>query len=292
MKPHIFFIFTVLALAAAAVAFLPFSKDRADSPSSERSHATPSFTRHPKKLFIGAALAFIPIIVKITFSFFPFLEAGIMPVRIYPVIQREFWLPFTVLFFAFASHLVPPRNRRAVLIIVGALVAMVAQQTSWHLGKPNFYDYKGKIVDGVCHQSSPETCGAAAMVTLLNTMGIQTTEGEMARLSMTAPRKGLSPHQAAYALKEKLGQLGRAEHVAVMVPELKDLYNLPKPFLAGIRFSFWTNHMICVLETTKDALVVGDPISFGRKNWSWKHFEEKWSGIVIIPDKTNDRIKP
>jgi hypothetical protein len=264
MTPHIFFVFTGLAMAAAAVAFLPFSNG------------------HRKKMIVGAVLTLVPIMVKMLFSFFPLLEARIMPVKIYPVIQREFWFPFAVLFFAFASHLVQPRSRRAVLIIVGVLVAVVIQQTSWHLSKPDIYDYKGPMADGVCHQTSPETCGAASAVTMLNTMGIQATEGEMARLSMMAPRKGLTPHQAAYALKMKLGQLGRPEQVAVRAPRLKDLYDLPGPFLAGIRFSSLENHMICVLETTRDALVVGDPISFGRKNWSWEYFEKKWSGIIIV----------
>jgi hypothetical protein len=36
------------------------------------------------------------------------------------------------------------------------------------------------------------------------------------------------------------------------------------------------------LETARDALVVGDPLSFGRKNWSWEDFEKKWSGVVIV----------
>ena len=120
------------------------------------------------------------------------------------------------------------------------------------------------------------------MVTLLNSKGIPTTEGEMAMLSMTAPRMGLSPHGAAHGLKRKLGQLECSEHVAVKVPELEDLHKLPKPFLAGIKFSSWTNHMICVLETAKDGLVVGDPISTGRKTWSWRQFDKLWSGIVIV----------
>jgi len=129
------------------------------------------------------------------------------------------------------------------------LVLVVVHQSSWHLGKPDMYDYKGTIVDGVCRQTSYETCGAASMVTLLNSKGISTTEGEMARLSMTAPRLGLSPQGAAYGLKRKLGQLGRSKDVSIKVPELKDLHELPKPFLAGIKFSFRTNHMICILET-------------------------------------------
>ena len=40
-------------------------------------------------------------------------------------------------------------------------------------------------------------------------------------------------------------------------------------------FSFWTNHMVCVLETTKESLIVGDPISVGPQEMVmgkiWKH---------------------
>jgi predicted double-glycine peptidase len=269
MAPYFFIILTVLACTMAAVAFLPFSKNKSDC---------------RKKILIGAALSLIPIIAKGTFSIFPLLEARIMPIEFYAAIQRDFWLPFAVLFFAFASHLVPSRYRRSILIIVVMLVLVVAQQSSWHLGTPDMYNYKGTIVDGVCRQTSYETCGAASMVTLLNSKGIPTTEGEMAMLSMTAPRIGLSPQGAAYGLKKKLGQLGRSEHIAIKVPELEDLHQLPKPYLAGIKFSSWTNHMVCVLETTKENLVIGDPISYGPQKWSWKKFAKMWSGIVIVCD--------
>jgi hypothetical protein len=158
-----------------------------------------------KKLIIVAALSLIPIIAKGTFSIFPLLEARIMPFDLYAAIQRDFWLPFAVLFFAFASHLVPSRYRRGILIIVVMLVLVVSQQSSWNLGKPDMYDYKGT-----------------------------------------------------------------------------DLQKLSKPFLAGIKFSSRTNHMICVLEKTQEYLVVGDPISVGQKKWSWKNFSKMWPGIVII----------
>lgn len=135
--------------------------------------------------------------------------------------------------------------------------------------------------------SSNDTCGAASMVTLLNKMGVHATEGEMARLAMAAPGKGISPHQAAYALRRKLGELGRPEKAVILVPELKDLPDLPKPFLAGINFSFRTNHMICVMETTPENIVVGDPISIGPGKWSWNNFGKMWSGIVIVMQNNN-----
>ena len=266
MTPYFFIILMVIACTMAAVAFLPFSKDKSDGRT---------------KLFIGAALSLIPVIAKMTFSIFPLLEARIMPIDFYTVIQREFWLPFAVLFFAFASHLVPLRNRKGVLAIVIILVLVVVQQNFWRLQEQDIYDYKGKIIEGVCQQTSFDTCGAASMVTLLNKIGVRASEGEMARLAMAAPGKGISPHQAAYALRRKLGQAGRSDNAVLIVPDLKDLHGLPKPFLAGIKFSFRTNHMVCVMETTQDNLVVGDPISVGPRKWSWDNFKMMWSGIVI-----------
>lgn len=279
MTPNIFFIVTAAAFVATVFAFLPISNRHSSfSTTPQQKHVR----IYPRKwLVAGAVLALMPILLKMIFCIFPLLEARIMPIDVYAMIQRDFWLPFSVLFFAFISHLVSPRNRRAVLITVAILFLVVVQQTFWHLEKPPIYGYKGTMVDGVCRQSSFETCGAAAMTTLLNAMGIRATEGEMAGLSMTAPEAGVSPHQAAYGLQKKLRQLGRPEHVALLVPELKDLRHIAKPFLAGIKFSERTNHMVCVLETNDEFLVVGDPISSGRKRWPWKRFEEFWSGIVV-----------
>jgi len=110
MTPYFFIILTVLACTMAAVAFLPFSKDKSDGRTI---------------FFIGAALSLIPIIVKMTFSIFPLLEARLMPVDFYTVIQREFWLPFAVLFFALASHQVPSRSRKGILAIISILVLVV-----------------------------------------------------------------------------------------------------------------------------------------------------------------------
>lgn len=279
MTPQIFYIITAIALISVIFAFVPISNKYSYLPVTSKGNRVQMC--HRKWLMAGALLALMPISLKMIFSIFPLLEARIMPIDLYAEIQKDYWLPFTVLFFAFISHLVPRRNRWAVLITVVTLFMVVVQQTGWHLRKPPIYGYKGTMVDGVCRQSSFETCGAAAMTTLLNAMGIRTTEGEMAGLSMTEPRTGVSFHQAAYGLQRKFRQLGRPERVALMVPELKDLRHIAKPFLAGIKFSLSTNHMVCVLETNEEFLVVGDPISSGRKKWPWKRFEEFWSGIVV-----------
>lgn len=176
-------IYTCLALVAGEIAFLPLSSSRTGK-------------GRQKLLYIGCALVLVPIVAKMIFCMFPLFEARIMPIAVYGVIQGEFWLPFPVLFFAFASHIVPSRERRGVIILMCAFIFLAIQQTFWHLGRPEVYNYKGTMERGVCLQSSDDTCGAASMVTLLNAIGIRATEGEMARLSVSAPGRGLSPHQA------------------------------------------------------------------------------------------------
>ena len=275
MTPHFFILWTGVAGLMAAVAFLPISNTQS--------------TRR-RKLYIGAALSLVPLIAKMIFSLFPPLEARIIPFDFYAAVQREFWLPFAVLFFALASHLVPPINRKSVLTIVMLLVLVVPQQTSWHLLKPDIYTYKGKMTDGVCQQTAFDTCGAASMVTLLNQIGVQATEGEMARLAMAAPGKGISPHQAAYALNRKLKALDRSEETAILAPDLNDLRDLPQPFLAGINISLTTNHMVCVMHTSRDNLIVGDPLSIGPRKWSWQTFRDVWSGIAIVCHRSDGTI--
>ena len=81
---------------------------------------------------------------------------------------------------------------------------------------------------------------------------------------MAAPGKGILSHHAAYALRKKLRQLGRTDNAVLIVSDSKDLHDLPKPFLAGIKFSFMTNRSL-----TKGRLhsaVRQDPVHCQRQN--------------------------
>ncbi len=277
MKPWLFYVYTGMAIVFALAAFIPFSENR-----SKEAPDSPDSPPHRKKLLIGAAVALLPILMKMTFAILPLLEARIMPIVIYPVIQKEYWLPFTALFFALVSHLIPKRNRRGVIMAVFLFVCLTAQQTFWRLTEPEIYNNRCVMTDGVCTQSSFDMCGPASMVTMLNAMGIKSREGEMARLAMAAPGRGVTPHQAAYGLKKKLAMAGRDAKTEIRVPDIKDIRSLPTPYIAGTTFSSWTNHMVCILETGPDGLIVGDPSSFGPERWSWEIFEKSWSGVIIV----------
>ena len=281
MRPGLFFLYTALAIAAALIAFLPLRAEHAEEATGDASPAEVHAVRHRRLLTIGALIGFLPLIVMASFALWPILPIQFMPISIWAAIGREFWLPFTVLFFACASQLVPIRSRRALVLLVCCLVVFVGVFTSWRLHRPKAYDYRRNMLDGVCLQTSDYTCGAAALVTLLDRIGIEATEGEMAELSGTIPGRGVSDFQAAAGLREKLRMLNRSERVAIESCKAADLPSLPTPFLAGVKYSFWFDHMICVLEVTEDQVVVGDPLE-GRVVWSRRQFESEWRGVVTV----------
>ena len=280
MKLYVFYACIGLSVVFATVAFFPLSEN-AKSKQTE-SPSSPWWSKQRIILFFVSVLSLSFIFIKMVFSVFPALEAKMMPVEIYPVIQREFWLPFTILFFASMTHLVPTRNRRAMVIAIILLIGVVFQQTIWRLVEPEIYAYHCTMTDGVCKQSSFDTCGPASLVTFLTAIGIEAEEGEMARLCMAAPKRGITPHQAAYGLKEKFKQEGRSERVKILAPDFRDLHELSEPMIAGIKFGKWTNHMVCIFAADKEGLTVGDPISTGRKHWTWEYFSKAWSGIVLV----------
>ena len=222
-----------------------------------------------------------PLVMMAVLNLWPALALRYLPIGFYAPIEREYWMPFSVLTFAAGSHLMTPRNRRALVLLSCLLVIFVVRQMWWRLSEPAAYAYAGEFSGDVCLQSTDYTCGAAAMVTLLNTMGIESSEGEMARLSGTIPHRGVSDFQAAWGLQRKLGRLGRPERVEFVLCPEKDAGSLPTPCLAGTEYSFWFAHMVCVFDVDEQSVTLGDPLA-GHQRILREEFEKKWLGVAIV----------
>lgn len=136
------------------------------------------------------------------------------------------------------------------------------------------------MIDGVCMQSTGYTCGAASLVTMLDRMGVEASEGEMARLTGTIPGRGVSDFQAADGLQRKLESIGRSERVRFVVRRDHDPESIPTPFAAGLTYSFWYDHMVCVLAIDAASVTIGDPIA-GLQVLPREEFRERWRGVAI-----------
>lgn len=146
----------------------------------------------------------------------------------------------------------------------------------------------------VCMQTTQSTCAAAATATLLKSLGISATEGEMAGRCFTTAR-GTGLHGIIYGLDQKLAgsrwhpiarhltseQLAATTGPAILIVELKEkAWN-------DQRYRAWgwnpgVKHVVVFYQTTSEGkLLIGDPAT-GREAWSREALDDLWSGEAVL----------
>jgi len=145
---------------------------------------------------------------------------------------------------------------------------------------------------GVCLQTSPATCSAAAAATLLRAHGIDTTEAEMARLCLTRER-GTAAHGLYRGLKLKTA--GTSWDVEVFDTDSAGLRAMaPSPGILTVRLDptpgidpryeqlwGWTpgvQHTVVFFGFIDNGKIeMGDP-AIGREHWSANDLGVLWHG--------------
>ncbi|HEX5221540.1 MAG TPA: cysteine peptidase family C39 domain-containing protein [Verrucomicrobiae bacterium] len=134
--------------------------------------------------------------------------------------------------------------------------------------------------DGICLQSNDYNCGPAAAVTALRKLGLPAEEGELAILAHTSSATGTPPDILARALQAHYAMEGLVSDYRVFrsVDELRD----GGLTLAVIKYGFWLDHYVTVLNVTDQEVVVGDP-SHGLRTFTHQEFQDKWrfEGVVL-----------
>lgn len=183
------------------------------------------------------------------------------------------------LFFACACqrlHRVP--DRRAVRMMLVATAVFFIKGGLWMLRPPPPDVPSSHYADGVCRQSTPYTCVAASLVTLLRADGIETSEGEMARLSYTEVGIGTTDTRAVLALRRKLAGRGFDVHYERM--SFDRLRAVELPVLVPLKWGYFVSHMVPVLAIDADGVLLGDPLT-GARRIACAEFEREWLGRGI-----------
>jgi hypothetical protein len=211
---------------------------------------------------------------------------GLVPPLSWMMLGRN---KFAVLGFIATFVLTTPLSRlrrKRERILVSFLMAVVAWQMSiWPFLAPAFNrKYLAALKtrvgpDGICLQSNDYNCGPAAAVTALRKLGFPAEEGEIAILAHTSTATGTPPDILARALQERYGKDGLASEFRVFddVAELKSAGLT----LAVIKFNFFMDHYVTVLEVTDSEVVAGDPLN-GLIRYSRKEFEDKWRFVGVV----------
>src|SRR5262249_12449471 len=98
-------------------------------------------------------------------------------------------------------------------------------------------------------------------------------------LAHTSPATGTPPDVLARTLQERYGKDGLSSEFRVFdnVAELK----AAGMTLAVIKYSFWVDHFVTVLEVKDDEIVVGDPYQ-GLRKLSPDEFAKKWRFVGVV----------
>lgn len=120
--------------------------------------------------------------------------------------------------------------------------------------------------DGVCMQSSLSTCGPASAATILNHLGVNVTERELAEEAFSCA-SGTENWYLARALRRR----------GFITTFLYDTNLSALPAIAGVRLKEADNsgHFIALLERQGDRLITGDPM-VGRSTNTLVELREKY----------------
>lgn len=211
-----------------------------------------------------------------------------------------FWIAggrakFVILCLAATVGLVSPLSRlprRGEKVVVCILMTLVVVWFSVlpflvpALIKDDLSNLKTTVnSSGICYQSTDYTCGPAAAVTALRSLGLNADEGELAVLSYSSPIAGTLPTCLSSALQKRYGTDGLKSQYRYF-DSITELRNAGIT-LAVIKDGLLNSHCVTVLGVTDHIITIADPV-VGRILLSPSEFEKVWrfSGIVLKRDST------
>lgn len=133
--------------------------------------------------------------------------------------------------------------------------------------------------DGICLQSTDYTCGPAAAVTALASLGLRGEEGKIAIASHASSAIGTPPDMLCRGLQNLYATNGlRCE-----LRYFAGLSDLPagRPVLAVIKYTFLEDHYVVILGVTPEYVLVADS-NRGKVAYPHATFLKRWRKLGIV----------
>jgi len=181
-------------------------------------------------------------------------------------------------------------NIRSRIMVTLLMTWIVAQIALWPFLAPAFnHSYLASLKtsidgDGICRQSNEYSCGPAAAVTALRTLGFPAEEGQLAILARTTSATGTPPDMLASALQNHYGKDGLICEFRLFkgISDLRDAGLT----LAVIHMGFLVDHYVVVLKVTDESVIIADPFS-GKRTLSHREFANNWRLLGITLKRLN-----
>jgi len=151
------------------------------------------------------------------------------------------------------KHPFMKRQFRALTVPAIFLVVLVAPYAKPFLRPLDKTLLQENWKDGVCLQSTPSTCGPASAATIVNSLGKEVTEAELASESFTYAG-GTENWYLARALRKRGFEI---EFKSVS----SDAKEFPTSAIAGVKLSQGTGHFIALISEENSNYVANDPLT-------------------------------
>lgn len=245
----------------------------------------------PRRCNVFAIIALAAILVDVLWARDSVWLARLLPVSSVIILSRWTFVAAGALAAAAWCRLRDKSVRKVVFSV--AALAVAGHSTFCVLFRPPA-ELSGSLWrKGVCMQTSPSSCGAATVATILNAHGIVTTENEMAQLCLTSST-GTTTHGMYRGLTLKTrGTPWRVELAACTLDDLKEetrpciiFVGLPNNRNVDPRYEQrwgWTPGLLHVVVfygfVGANRVEIGDP-SVGREQWNTEAIRVLWDGKV------------
>ena len=157
----------------------------------------------------------------------------------------------------------------------------------------------------ICRQTTPHTCSAAAAATILNSLGIEASEAELAALCLTKQGTtwlglyhGLAVKLRGTGFRAEFFQCGTSElpeivseFPALLCCELSDAVDAEHPHyyeVGGWRPGI--KHSTVLFETAQGRHLIGDPSQIEPEIWTDADMDNLWTGkgLRIVREKQDN----
>lgn len=254
-----------------------------------------NLARRPAPVWVLSCLA--PLLIVIAYSIAvrrP--DLGLRPLLSWVLVGRWRFLVLvssaSALGGALYHRLPKPRDRRALALFAAVVVAQAslgptvsaALARPWLAAQPTLIDR-----NGVCRQTTDFTCGPAAAVTALRSLGVNANEGELAVWAGCSQTTGTPPDILAQVIDQRF----RAVGVTATLRRFDVAENLNQPkgaaAVALLNYDWLLDHWVCVYGADRRWVLIGDPDpkrGGGLIQMPRAEFDRHWRRVGIIVQRS------
>jgi predicted double-glycine peptidase len=216
----------------------------------------------------------------------PALATSLLPLTLLAHLEGLGGVPWFMAILGLAWAVTEKASQRRTLVLAATLGGVFFLHNGvWMLKSTPEATFASETGLTPVMQSREYSCVPAACATALNSLGVVTSEAEMARLTLTREGSGSTSLRAMLGLSRRLsGSEFQARFVRASPAMLEAM---PLPIVLPLRYEATRCHMVTVLGFGKLTVDIADPV-LGRYSLNREVFANLYGGHAIVFSRSDN----